>query len=119
MIKRASARDRKLITCRWVFAVKRNKPGAVKRFKARNVINGFKQKGGTDYLNTYAPVILFETLRVAIYCALKSGWANLQFGVMTAFLYGDLKDDIFTEHPPGLQSWATSMCADYTRVSTN
>jgi hypothetical protein len=59
---RKVAKNLKVITCRWVFAVKRDERGRIKRFKARLVIHGFKQQLGISYSETYAPVIRFEML---------------------------------------------------------
>ncbi|KAE8878366.1 hypothetical protein PF007_g28573 [Phytophthora fragariae] len=54
---RSMAKNLKVITCRWVFAVKRDERGHIKRFKARLVIHGFKQQLRINYSETYAPVI--------------------------------------------------------------
>ncbi|KAE9043497.1 hypothetical protein PR003_g1564 [Phytophthora rubi] len=88
---RAAAKKSKVIACRWVFAVKRDERGRIKRFKAILVIHGFKQQLGINYSETYAPVIRFETIRAVIYFALQRGCEVLQFDVKTAFLYGDLQ----------------------------
>ncbi|KAE8898762.1 hypothetical protein PF005_g27114 [Phytophthora fragariae] len=103
LVSRAKAKKSKVITCRWVFAVKRDERGRVKRFKARLVIHGFKQELGVNYTETYAPVIRFETIRAAIYYAMQRGWEVLQYDVKTAFLYGALDELIFMEQPPGFQ----------------
>ncbi|OWZ14145.1 polyprotein [Phytophthora megakarya] len=92
LVPREAAKDKKVITCRWVFAVKRDERGHIKRFKARLVIHGFKQELGVNYNGTFAPVIRFETLRAAIYYAVKRGCEVLQIDVKTAFLYGDLDE---------------------------
>jgi hypothetical protein len=94
---------RKAITCRWVYAVKKNERGEVKRVKARLVIHGFKQRAGLEYTERYAPVIRFETIRSAIYFALQRGWSILQYDVKTAFLYRNLDELIFMEQPQGFQ----------------
>ena len=104
LVPRKSAGGRKVITCRWVYAVKRDEHGNVRRFKARLVIHGFKQVYGVDYTETYAPVIRFETIRLAIYFALQRGWVIWQYDVKTAFLYGDLDEEIYMEQPPGYQT---------------
>ncbi|KAE8911626.1 hypothetical protein PF003_g4602 [Phytophthora fragariae] len=100
---RSMAKNLKVITCRWVFAVKRDERGHIKRFKARLVIHGFKQQLGINYSETYAPVIRFETIRAAIYFAVQRDWEVLQYDVKTAFLYGELEELIFMEQPPGFQ----------------
>ncbi|KAJ8576928.1 hypothetical protein ON010_g2280 [Phytophthora cinnamomi] len=56
---------------------------------------------GIDYTETYAPVIQFETIRCVIVYALQRGWAILQYDVKTAFLYGDLDEEVYMEQPPG------------------
>ncbi|KAE9076984.1 hypothetical protein PF010_g23681 [Phytophthora fragariae] len=104
LVRRREMRGRKAITCRWVYAVKRDERGQIKRYKARLVIHGFKQLAGLEYTETYAPVIRFDTIRAAIYFALQRGWAILQYDVKTAFLYGHLDEVIFMEQPPGFQS---------------
>jgi hypothetical protein len=101
LVRRSETHGRKPITCRWVYTVKRDEMGRIKRYKARLVIHGFKQRPGLEYSETYAPVIRFETIRSAIYFALKRGWKIMQYDVKTAFLYGDLDEEIFMEQPPG------------------
>ena len=46
----------KPINCRYVFKVKINQQGLVDRFKARLVVQGFRQRFGVDYLKTHASV---------------------------------------------------------------
>ena len=99
----------KVITCRWHLIVKANEAGDAVRSKARLVIHGFKQRYGIDYHETYAPVIRFCTVRVAIYYALQRGWLILQYDVKTAFLHGELKETIFMEQPPGYREQGPEM----------
>ncbi|POM62413.1 Integrase catalytic core protein [Phytophthora palmivora] len=97
LVPRATAKQVKVITCRWAFAVKRDERGRVTRFKARLVVHGFKQQRGVDYSETFAPVIDLRrfgqpyTMQCSVY------------DVKTAFLYGDLTEVIFMEQPPGFQ----------------
>ncbi|OWZ13898.1 Integrase, catalytic core protein [Phytophthora megakarya] len=91
LVPRKTAKNAKAITCRWVFAVKRDERGPVKRFKPRLVIHGFKQQQGVTYNETYAPLIRFEAIRAAIYFSVQRGWDMLRYDVRTAFLYGDLE----------------------------
>ena len=64
LVATAKAKDQTIITNKWVYTVKRDAQGRIKRFKARLVIHGFKQHYGVDYQETYAPVIRFETIRI-------------------------------------------------------
>jgi len=87
-LPRKSIGKAKVITCRWVFATKRNEKGVIVRYKARQVIHGFKQEFGVNFLDTYVPVIRLETIRAAIYYGLQRGWLVMQYDVVTAFRYG-------------------------------
>jgi hypothetical protein len=48
-------------------------------------------------------VIRFETIRVAIYFAIQRGWVILQYDVKTAFLHGELKEEVLMEQPAGYE----------------
>ncbi|OWZ14915.1 Integrase, catalytic core protein [Phytophthora megakarya] len=80
-----TAKNVKAITCCWVFAVKQDERGRVKRFKARLVIHGFKQQQGVNYNETYAPV--------------RGGAVRRQDCVLVR----DLEELIFMVQPPGCQ----------------
>jgi len=54
---------RKAVGCKWVFKVKSKPDGTVERFKARLVAKGFSQQPGTDFDETFAPVVRMNTLR--------------------------------------------------------
>jgi hypothetical protein len=101
LVPRTSIKGKRVISCKWLYTLKRDAAGRIKRFKARLCIRRFLQRMGIDYAETYAPVIRFETIRCVIMYALHRGWAILQFDVKTAFLYGDLDEEVFMEQPPG------------------
>jgi len=52
--------DRRTITCKWIFRIKRNADGS-NRYKARLVATGFEQVPGLDYGETFAPVVRLTT----------------------------------------------------------
>ncbi|KAL2223705.1 UNVERIFIED_CONTAM: Retrovirus-related Pol polyprotein from transposon TNT 1-94, partial [Sesamum indicum] len=87
------------IGCKWIFKRKLKPDGTIDKFKARLVAKGFKQKDGIDYFDTYSPVARLTTIRILI--ALASGY-NLpihQMDVKTAFLYGELEEEIYMDQP--------------------
>ncbi|CDF39894.1 unnamed protein product [Chondrus crispus] len=93
-----------ILTSRWVFNVKQL-PDAngniVESAKARLVARGFQQVQGLDYTETYAPVIKFTTIRLLLALVAHYDLELHQMDVVTAFLNGDLDEDIYMEQPEG------------------
>eukprot|EP01018_Ginkgo_biloba_P040667 Gb_20537 [translate_table: standard] len=88
---------------RWVFKTKYKSDGSVDKYKARLVAKGFKQKEGIDYQETFAPVAKMITIRVVIALAAQFQWELHQMDVKSAFLNGDLTEEVYMEQPPGFQ----------------
>jgi len=93
---------RKAIGSRWVFTIKVNADGSVERYKARLVCKGFSQISGIDYDETFAPVTRYDSLRLVVALAAKTNLSLHQLDIKTAFLYGELDEEIWMSPPPGL-----------------
>ncbi|CAB0030815.1 unnamed protein product [Trichogramma brassicae] len=91
-----------LIDTKWVFKVKLDSSGNINRYKARLCARVFKQRQGVNYEETYAPVVRYESLRVLFAVAARLDLEMTQFDVKTAFLYGELEEEILIEIPVGL-----------------
>ena len=123
-----------------VLNVKRDSAGKVDRFKARMVAGGNYQVYGENYSETYAPVVDFSVVRLFLYMVVSLGLAIVQVDVKTAFLNGDLEEDIWVMSPrniPGRPSrvyklkkalyglkqahlaWHKKLCADLMRLGFN
>lgn len=89
---------------KWVFRKKLKEDGSVDRFKARLVAKGFTQKEGVDYKETFAPVVRYDTVRVVLSFGVMNKMDITTFDVKTAFLNGDLEEDIWMEEPEGFAS---------------
>lgn len=96
----AKPKNKKVITCKWIFK-KKVTPGEPDRYKARLVARGFTQRQGIDYMETYAPVVRYESIRMLLAMAAAENLDTLQFDVKTAFLYGTLEEDIWIQLPEG------------------
>ena len=90
---------RKAIGSKWIFKCKTDADGNVERYKARLVAQGFTQKYGIDYEETFSPVVRFESVRTVLALAAKLGFKLHQMDIKTAFLNGELEEEIFMRQP--------------------
>jgi hypothetical protein len=93
--------DKKAISSKWVYKLKPGTPATPTRYKARLVARGFEQQEGVDFLETFAPVVRWETIRILIAIAVHLNWPIHQLDVLTAFLNGLLNEDVYMYQPPG------------------
>ncbi|KAL5494293.1 hypothetical protein EMCRGX_G015594 [Ephydatia muelleri] len=91
----------KPVGSKWVFKVKTNADGSTERFKARLVAQGYTQREGLDYDETFSPVVRSESIRSVISLACKEGLKLHQMDVTTAFLNSELDQVIYMRQPEG------------------
>nr|KAJ0204103.1 hypothetical protein LSAT_V11C500253940 [Lactuca sativa] len=75
--------------------------GTIDKYKAGLVIQGFRQKQGIDFFDTYAPVAKISTIRLLLAFAAIHNLVIHQMDVKTAFLNGDLDEEIYMKQPEG------------------
>lgn len=91
---------RKILKSRWIFKIKSNPKNGSVRYKARLVVKGYEQIPGVDYHETFCPVVRFNTL--CCLCAVTANRDDIDhLDVITAFLNGNLEEDIFIQQPEG------------------
>ncbi|CAA7024669.1 unnamed protein product [Microthlaspi erraticum] len=91
----------KKIGVKWVYKTKLNEKGEVDKYKARLVAKGYAQQQGIDYNEVFAPVARWDTIRMLIALAAQEGWCIYQLDVKSAFLHGELSEDVYEEQPQG------------------
>ena len=71
--------------------------------QARFVARGFSQKEGIDYDETFAPIARYSSIRAIISLASVMGWKLHQMDVKTAFLNGEIEEEVYIEQPEGFE----------------
>ncbi|GKB44939.1 nucleotide-binding alpha-beta plait domain-containing protein [Tanacetum coccineum] len=99
LVPRAS--NTNVVDCKWLYRLKRDKNGAITRYKAKFVAKGFWQQPGIDFHETISPVVKPTTIRVVLSLAVTNNWPLLQLDVQNAFLHGNLKHHVSINQPPG------------------
>ena len=89
--------DRRCIKNKWIFKVKRN--GV---FRARLVACGYSQVPGVDFTESFAPVINDVSFRLMLIAKLVWNMTSTVVDIETAFLHGDLDEEIYMDIPMGL-----------------
>ena len=95
--------NRRVITNKFALRHKKNECAIIVRLKARLVARGFSQIYGIDYLDTYAPVVKLASIRILLTIAAIYGLEIHQMDVVTAFLVGELEEEIYMEQPEGFE----------------
>jgi hypothetical protein len=80
----------------WVLVKKRDG-----RYKGRLVVQGFGQKHGIDYDETFSPVVRYETVCFILAKVCVEDWDLKSMDVSTAFLNGELNQEIYMKQPEG------------------
>ena len=84
----------------WVYKAKRKADGKIDRFKVRLVAPGYSKEVGIDYDEVFAPVAI-NSIRCVLAIANQLNLEVHQMDVKSAFLNGELKDEIYMKQPEG------------------
>ena len=91
----------KPVGCKWVFKKKLRPDGTIEKYKARLVAKGYTQREGEDFFDIYSPIDRMTTIWVLLSLAASCGLLVHQMDVKTAFLNGELDEEIYMEQPEG------------------
>ncbi|GJU88913.1 retrovirus-related pol polyprotein from transposon TNT 1-94 [Tanacetum coccineum] len=91
-----------IIDLKWIYKVKLGEYGDVLKNKSRLVAKGYHQEKGIDFEESFAPVVRIEAIRIFIANAATKNMIY-QMDVKTAFLNGDLQEEVFVSQPEGFE----------------
>ncbi|CAI7840754.1 unnamed protein product [Closterium sp. NIES-53] len=104
------ARNKTILTAKWVFRVKTKADGTIDKFKARRVVRGFDQEHGRDFTETFAPVTRHTSLRILFAVAAMKKKKLRQIDVANAFFYAPVDAEIYVELPHGSHGEPNQVC---------
>src|SRR4051812_17130186 len=113
LVERPGPKKHNIIGTKWIFRNKQDEDGIVVRNKARLVAQGYTQIEGIDFGETYAPVAHLESIHVMLAFANHNNILLYQMDVKSAFLNGEIEEEVYVMQPPGLKTrtilrWYTS-----------
>ncbi|GBN81848.1 Retrovirus-related Pol polyprotein from transposon RE1 [Araneus ventricosus] len=95
-------KNKNVLGNKWIYTLKRDVTGKIKRYWARLVAQGFKQIEGLDYFDAFSPVINFTLVRLFIVILVTmKGWLCNHLDIKSAYVYAQLSEGIFMEQPSG------------------
>ncbi|KAK1652805.1 hypothetical protein QYE76_070610 [Lolium multiflorum] len=95
-------KQKKAVRCKWIFKRKEGlSPNEPPRFKARLVAKGFSQIPGVDYNDVFSPVVKHSSIRAFFGIVAMHDLELEQLDVKTAFLHGELEEEIYMDQPEG------------------
>lgn len=103
-------RGKKVIPVHWIYSAKVDEHGNVIRYKARLVAQGCRQIPGVDVDEVFAPTSSFGARRVLLAKAAQEDLEVHQVDIKTAFLNGDLEEEVYVTQPPGFENGGPQVC---------
>jgi hypothetical protein len=91
----------KPVVFEWVLTKKLRPDGTIEKYKAWLVAKGYTQSGDRDYFDIYSPVARLATVRVLRSMAASYGFIVHQMDIKTAFLNGELEEEIYMDQLDG------------------
>lgn len=101
--------DKVALPTMWNYKAKRDGQGRLERFKARLVVQGNRQVEGRDFDETFAPVNKLSTFRAVMAVAAELNLEIHQLDIKTAFLQGELEEEVYVRQPQGYSDGSTKV----------
>ena len=96
--------DHKVVGSKWVFRYKLGLDGQIAKYKVHLVTQGFSQVEGINYNETFVPVKKFNSIQLLLALSACCDWEIHQMDVKSAFLNGELNEEIYMQVPPGYKA---------------
>jgi hypothetical protein len=97
-------RKKYVVSLKWIYKTKHSADGSIEKYKARFVAWGFSQKEGIDCEENFAPVARYTSIGTILSLVSMMKWKVHQMDVKTAFLNGEIKEEVYVEQPLGFEA---------------
>lgn len=94
-------KEKDVVGLKWIYKTKFKEDGTIQKHKARLVAKGYSQQPGVDFNETFSPVARMETIRTILAIAAQMELQVFQLDVKSAFLNGELEEEVYVEQPQG------------------
>lgn len=91
--------EKEAIGVKWFYKTKYGVDGSIQRHEARLVAKRYSQQPDIDYNETYALAATFNKIRNVLTLEAQYKWLVYQFGAKSAFLNGELEEDVYVYQP--------------------
>ena len=88
---------RKLVQCKWVFQTKVSAYGSTYKYNSSMVEKVFSQIQGVYYHETFALVAKMDSIHLVLTISTSKHWEVHRTDVKSAFLHGDIHEEIYME----------------------
>lgn len=92
--------NRQIMSCKWIFKIKRKSNESIERYEARLAIKGYNQQERIDHTDTFNPIIKHTTIHIVLSLVVLRGQPVKQLNVNNVFLHGQLDEEIYMHQPP-------------------
>ncbi|GKD69253.1 putative ribonuclease H-like domain-containing protein, partial [Tanacetum coccineum] len=90
-----------VITLKWIYKIKLDEMGGIRKNKARLVARGYRQEEAIDFEESFAPVARLDAIRIFLAYVAHMNMIVYQMDVKTAFLNGILREEVYVSQPDG------------------
>ncbi|RDY12629.1 hypothetical protein CR513_02542, partial [Mucuna pruriens] len=94
----------KIVGLKRIFKTKLKETKVIDKFKARLVAKGYTQEERIEYREIFSLVARLETIRIVVALATTKRWSIYQLDIKSAFLHGEINEDVYLEQPPRTQN---------------
>ena len=114
-------RNTNIVSCKWVFKIKKNAAGEINKYKACLIVHSFIQQYSVDYDETYIPITHLTSLHLILAIMSQQDWYINVFDFHSMFLDGKLNNNkvIFMELPPGFDKKGWILLPNFALQSTD